>query len=62
MLITEATRVMLRSVRCEFEERPPMPMRGKRRTVRLWAPVVPDVDATRVTAGARGVQRASVGD
>jgi adenylate cyclase len=62
VLITEATRVMLRSVRCEFEERPPMPMRGKRRRVRLWAPRVADAEVKRVTVGARGAPDASVRD
>jgi adenylate cyclase len=45
VLITDATRTMLRWVSCEFEERPPMRMRGKRQTVRLWAPRTAEVDA-----------------
>ena len=48
VLITDATRVMLRSVSCEFDERPPMPLKGKRRTVRLWAPKVAEGETSKL--------------
>jgi class 3 adenylate cyclase len=38
VLITDATRVLLRAGACEFDERPPMPLKGKREQVCLWAP------------------------
>jgi class 3 adenylate cyclase len=38
VLITDATRVALRDGRFEFEERPPVPLKGKREEVRLWVP------------------------
>jgi class 3 adenylate cyclase len=38
VLITDATRVALRHGRFEFEERPPVPLKGKREEVRLWVP------------------------
>jgi class 3 adenylate cyclase len=37
ILITEATRERLGPVRFEFEERPPVPLKGKRAEVRLYA-------------------------
>jgi Adenylate and Guanylate cyclase catalytic domain len=40
VLITEATRVLLRRLKCEFDQRPPVPLRGKRQVVQLWAPRV----------------------
>jgi class 3 adenylate cyclase len=38
VLITEATRVRLPADRFEFQERPPVPLKGKREEVRLWVP------------------------
>jgi class 3 adenylate cyclase len=38
MLITEATRSLLRCEHGGFEERPAAPLKGKRERVRLWAP------------------------
>jgi adenylate cyclase len=38
VLITDATRALLRPGRIEFEERPPVPLKGKREEVRLWVP------------------------
>jgi class 3 adenylate cyclase len=38
LLITDFTRKLLPDGRFEFEERPPVPLKGKRQQVRLWAP------------------------
>jgi class 3 adenylate cyclase len=38
VLITEATRGRLSADRFELEERPPVPLKGKREEVRLWVP------------------------
>jgi adenylate cyclase len=38
VLITEYTRKLLPDGRFEFEERPPVPLKGKRTKVNLWAP------------------------
>jgi adenylate cyclase len=38
VLITEATRALLPDHRFRFEERPPVPLKGKREQVQLWAP------------------------
>jgi class 3 adenylate cyclase len=38
VLITESTRKLLPEGRFEFEERPPVPLKGKRTKVQLWAP------------------------
>ena len=38
VLITESTRALLPGAQFEFEERPPVPLRGKREQVQLWAP------------------------
>jgi class 3 adenylate cyclase len=38
VLITESTRELLPEGQFEFEERPPVPLKGKRTKVRLWAP------------------------
>ena len=38
VLVTEATRLLLADEDLEFEERPPVPLKGKREQVRLWAP------------------------
>jgi class 3 adenylate cyclase len=38
VLITEYTRELLPDGRFEFEERPPVPLKGKRTKVNLWAP------------------------
>jgi class 3 adenylate cyclase len=38
VLITDATRLLLTGDGLEFEERPPVPLKGKRELVRLWAP------------------------
>jgi class 3 adenylate cyclase len=38
VLITESTRELLPEGQFEFEERPPVPLKGKRTEVRLWAP------------------------
>jgi class 3 adenylate cyclase len=38
VLITEYTRELLPDGRFEFEERPPVPLKGKRTRVNLWAP------------------------
>jgi class 3 adenylate cyclase len=38
VLITDATRAVLRDGTFEFEERPPVPLKGKREEVRLWVP------------------------
>ena len=53
VLITDATRALLPAGRFEFDERPPVPLKGKREEVRLWVPrplMVADVRATRATA------------
>ncbi len=56
MLITEATRVRLGDARLCFETRPPVPLKGKRVQVALWAPVgviaeePPPVDGRRATS------------
>jgi class 3 adenylate cyclase len=38
VLITDATRRLLREEACEFDERPPVALKGKRVSVQLWAP------------------------
>jgi adenylate cyclase len=38
MLVTEATRALLRDEHGAFDRRPPAPLKGKRARVRLWAP------------------------
>jgi adenylate cyclase len=38
VLVTDSTRELLPEDRFEFEERPPVPLKGKRTEVRLWAP------------------------
>ncbi|WP_019926704.1 adenylate/guanylate cyclase domain-containing protein [Nocardia sp. BMG111209] len=38
VLITEATRSRLRTVELDLVERPPVPLKGKTETVRLWTP------------------------
>jgi class 3 adenylate cyclase len=56
VLITEATRVRLSDDRLRFEPRPPVPLKGKRVQVALWAPVgviseePPPVDGRRATS------------
>jgi adenylate cyclase len=40
VLVTDATRSELSSGRFEFDERAPVPLKGKTETVRLWAPRV----------------------
>ncbi len=37
VLITDATRALLLASSFELEERPPVPLKGKREEVRLWA-------------------------
>jgi class 3 adenylate cyclase len=41
VLITEATRALLQHSKFEFEQRPPVALKGKRAQVGLWAPVEP---------------------
>jgi class 3 adenylate cyclase len=57
VLITDATRTLLPDGRFEFDERPPVQLKGKRQPVRLWVPRVregePVSGASRV--GARGL-------
>ncbi len=59
VLITDATRALLPGGRWDFAERPPVPLKGKREQVRLWA-----VEAAEVALGspARGVGDAGVLD
>jgi class 3 adenylate cyclase len=38
VLITDATRALLPTARFEFDERPSVPLKGKREEVRLWVP------------------------
>ena len=54
VLITEATRCKLSGERYEFEQRPPMPLKGKSVPVELWAP--------RLRAVAEDAQPASEGE
>jgi adenylate cyclase len=39
VLITEATRRLLKNDHGEFDERPPVPLKGKAEPVRLYCPV-----------------------
>lgn len=41
VLVTEATRLLLRADHGGFDERPAAPLKGKRERVQLWAPRVP---------------------
>ena len=53
VLITDATKALMRVGKFEFDERPPVPLRGKREEVRLWVPrplIVADFPATRATS------------
>ena len=52
VLITESTRALLTDRRFELEERPPVPLKGKREPVQLWAPRQPA--AVRAVAAGRG--------
>jgi hypothetical protein len=61
VLITEATRLLLRRVQCDFDQRPPMPLKGKRQVVRLWAPRVSHVAGAGVPGEAAEGARAAVG-
>jgi adenylate cyclase len=57
VLITEATRAQLAEGRFSFERRPPVPLKGKRVQVELWAPVpqaAPSVSAGPRRSGADG--------
>ena len=38
VLITDSTRALLPEGLFEFEERPPVPLKGKRTQVKLWVP------------------------
>jgi class 3 adenylate cyclase len=53
VLITDTTRERLCSSGLEFEARPPVPLKGKRALVRLWAPRVTS-DAARALPQAAG--------
>jgi adenylate cyclase len=53
VLITDATRDLMRLGKFEFEERPSVPLKGKREEVRLWVPrplIVANVRATTATS------------
>lgn len=53
VLITDATRALLPPGRFEFDQRPSVPLKGKREEVRLWVPLsraVADVPDARVTS------------
>jgi class 3 adenylate cyclase len=56
VLITEATRALLPADKFAFDERPPVPLKGKRETVRLWAPAPVDQPETGHAAGPRAAQ------
>lgn len=47
ILVTQATRALLSDSRCEFEERPPVKLKGKTEQVRLFAPVAPTTEEAR---------------
>ncbi|MFZ0042326.1 MAG: adenylate/guanylate cyclase domain-containing protein [Solirubrobacteraceae bacterium] len=57
VLITDATRQLLDDQRFEFEERPPVELKGKQVQVKLWSPQLrdqapePEPDSERATAG-----------
>jgi class 3 adenylate cyclase len=57
VLITEYTRELLPDGRFEFEERPPVPLKGKRTKVNLWAPRM-----LSTASGSRGVSTSAVAD
>jgi adenylate cyclase len=57
VLITEYTRKLLPEGRFEFEERPPVPLKGKRTKVKLWAPRTP-----RPASASRAVRQSAVAD
>jgi adenylate cyclase len=53
VLITDATRALLPAARFEFDERPSVPLKGKREEVRLWVPrsrAAVDLTAARLTS------------
>ena len=58
VLVTEATCALLERERFAFEERPPVPLKGKREEVRLWALVEPAAD---LGAGADGAGAGAAG-
>ena len=57
VLITEYTRELLPEGRFEFEERPPVPLKGKRTKVKLWAPRMP-----RPASASRAARQSAVAD
>ena len=57
VLITESTRKLLPAGRFEFEERPPVPLKGKRTKVKLWAPRTLSPAST-----SRGARQSAVAD
>jgi class 3 adenylate cyclase len=61
VLITDATRMQLPDGRFEFEERPPVPLKGKREEVRLWVPRLRE-SPPRVAGRPAGAIAAPAGD
>ena len=59
VLVTEATCALPERERFVFEERPPVPLKGKREQVRLWALVEPAADQG---AGADGAAAGAAAD
>jgi class 3 adenylate cyclase len=57
ILVTNSTRERLPSERFEFDERPSVPMKGKRERVRLWAPRALAKETTPRIQQARSVVR-----
>jgi class 3 adenylate cyclase len=57
VLITEYTRELLPEGRFEFEERPPVPLKGKRTKVKLWAPRM-----LRPASASRAARQSAVAD
>jgi len=55
VLVTDATRRLLRASACEFEERRTVPLKGKREHVKLWAPVRSVARDAQVGSGAAQV-------
>jgi class 3 adenylate cyclase len=54
VLITDATRAQLKPGRFEFDEREPVPLKGKRQTVGLWVPRIVASTGAQATAAASG--------
>jgi class 3 adenylate cyclase len=57
VLITEYTRELLPDGRFEYEERPPVPLKGKRTKVKLWAPRM-----LSIASGSRDTSTSAIAD